>query len=70
MKHDYTQEEITRRYEAWASLSAITDEQIYARRRAWNNYVDARDGRPPGTTAAQANKRETAPDPRQSELFK
>lgn len=46
-QHKYTREEILHAYQVWAAL----DFGDSRREEAWDSYVDARDGHPPGDTA-------------------
>ena len=65
VEQKYSHETVTERYLVWAQLPAETYSQIQVRDRAWNQYVDARDGLPEGTTA----KRQLARTQSQIPLF-
>lgn len=44
---------IQERYQAWAALPATEPQHFPRRNEAWDQYCDARDGYPDGTTAAK-----------------
>ena len=50
-------EEIARRYSRWARMSRAESGINQERERAWNLYVDARDGLEDGTTQAREDRK-------------